>query len=327
MVRATGFKEYVRNRAIQSIATLFVTISLNFFLFHILPGDPVRLMYRDPRMTEEMIATATREFGLDKPLYMQFFIYVVNTLEGNLGISYSYHAPVAGIVMGRLWNSVVLIGGAAILAISIGSSAGVLAAWKRGKRIDKFLVNFSLGMNCMPVFWLAMLMIVVFAVEFRFFPTSGMSTYATTFTNPFDYLSNALWHMALPLITVAICWLGTYCIIMRSSMVDVLTEDYMLTAKAKGLSDREMIKDHAMRNALLPLVTLIAVDLGMVVGGGVQAETVFAWPGIGRLMYDALIRRDYPVLQGTFLVLAISVIVANFIADILYSYLDPRVRT
>jgi peptide/nickel transport system permease protein len=278
-------------------------------------------------MTPTMTQAATREFGLDKPLYMQYLIYVLNTLEGNLGTSFSYRVPVAGMVLDRLWNSVVLMGSSAIIAILIGSSMGVLAAWKRGSKKDKFLMNFSLGLNCMPMFWIGMLMIVVFAVEFHIFPTSGMYTYATNFTNPFDYLLNMLWHIALPLITATLVWLGTFCIIMRSSMVDVLTEDYMLTAKAKGLSNREMLKDHAIKNALLPLVTVIAVNLGMVVGGGVQTETVFAWPGIGRLMYDALSSRDYPVLQGAFLVLAIGVIVANFIADILYSYLDPRVRT
>lgn len=319
-------KEYIAKKIATTTITLFLVISINFLLFRILPGDPTRLLFRDPRVSEEALISLRKKFGLDKPLWMQFVIYIQETLQGNLGWSFHYNQPVLNVVAYRIPNTLLLVGSAAILSTVVGIALGAIAGWKRGTKTDSVLFSFSLITSWLPTFWLGMVLLLIFGYWLGAFPLGGIRTPAVRFPSVFEYWADTLWHMVLPMLALFFWYVGEYVLLMRSSMLDVMTEDYMMTARAKGLRESVILRDHALRNALLPVVTLTTINLGFVVAGAIQTEIVFAWPGVGSLVYDALIMRDYPLLQGTFLILAISVIVANFIADIIYGYLDPRVR-
>ena len=265
-------------------------------------------------------------FGLDQPLQVQYYLYVVNLLHGNLGISFEYGLPVLGIVMERLANTVLLVGVAYVFFVLIGIFLGIVAAWKHGSRLDSFCVSFALTTYSVPTFWLSMIFILVFSVWLGVFPTSGMMTMGGGVENFGGYLLDLTSHLALPVITLVLYYLGFYTILARSSLLETFTEDYILTARAKGMSNWQIIRKHALRNAMLPSLTMAAINIGAVVGGVLQTETVFSWPGIGSLTYEALMLRDYPLLQGAFLITAVAVLTANFVVDILYTWLDPRVR-
>jgi len=325
--------------------TILFVLILNFFLFRVLPGDPARAGIRDPRLKKEAVEAIRVRFGLDKPvincfeslnpikfgsctvnpLDTQFFIYVNNLLHGEMGISYHSNRPVADILMERLWNTILLIGAGQILAIIIGVIFGMFAAWKARTNIDYGALIISLVAWSLPTFWLGI--ILLFWGSNSGLPIGGMQTPGMSSQPFFARAGDVLRHMFLPTLTYTIVYMGEYMLIMRSSLLDVLSEDYILTAKAKGLSTFQVLKDHALKNAMLPLVTVIAINLGFTMAGAVQIESVFSWPGLGGAVYEAVNRRDFPVLQGAFLLIAVAVILANLIADLMYSYLDPRVQT
>lgn len=322
---------------------MFVII-LNFFLFRVLPGDPARAGVRDPRLTKDAVEAIRVRFGLDKPvincfeslnpvrfgsctvnpLDTQFFIYARNLLQGELGISYHTNRPVADILAERLWNTILLIGAGQLLAIIIGVIFGVFAAWKARTSIDYGALIVSLVAWSLPTFWLGI--ILLFWGSTHGLPIGGKATPGMSSYPLLVQWGDIARHMFLPTLTYTIVYMGEYMLIMRSSLLDVLSEDYILTAKAKGLSMFQVLKDHALKNAMLPLVTVIAINLGFTMAGAVQIETVFSWPGLGGAIYEAVSRRDFPVLQGAFLLIAVAVIFANLIADLTYSYLDPRVQ-
>ena len=328
-----------------AIFTILFVIVLNFFLFRVLPGDPARAGIRDPRLKKEAIEMLRVRFGLDKPvincfeslnpiqlgsctvnpLDTQFFIYVRNLFQGELGISYHTNRPVADILAERLWNTVLLIGAGQILSIIIGVVFGVFAAWKARTAIDFAAVMSSLLVWSLPTFWLAI--ILLFWGSNNGLPLAGKATPGSSSLPLLQQWADIGRHMLLPTLTYTIVYMGEYTLIMRSSLMDVLSEDYILTAKAKGLSTFQILKDHALKNAMLPLVTVIAINLGFTVAGAIQIEAVFSWPGLGGAIFEAVGRRDFPVLQGAFLLIAVAVIFANLIADLTYSYLDPRVKT
>ncbi len=328
-----------------SIFTILFVIVLNFFLFRVLPGDPARAGVRDPRLKKEAVEMLRVRFGLDKPvincfeslnpiklgsctvnpLDTQFFIYVRNLLQGELGISYHTNRPVADILAERLWNTVLLIGAGQILSIMIGVVFGVFAAWKARTAIDYSAVITSLMAWSLPTFWLAILLL--FWGSNNGLPLAGKATPGSSALPLLQQWADIGIHMILPTLTYTIIYMGEYTLIMRSSLMDVLSEDYILTAKAKGLSTFQILKDHALKNAMLPLVTVIAINLGFTVAGAIQIEAVFSWPGLGLAIFEAVGRRDFPVLQGAFVLIAIAVIFANFLADLTYNYLDPRVQT
>jgi peptide/nickel transport system permease protein len=296
-------------------------------------------------MTKESIEAVRVRFGLDKPvincieslspvkmgecfvnpLETQFFLYAGNLLKGDFGISYHYNRPVIEILMQRLWNTVLLIGAGQILAIVLGVTVGVIAAWKARTSIDYGALLMSLLAWSLPTFWLGM--ILLFWGSNNGFPIGGKATPGMSFAPISAQVADILQHMVLPTLTYTIIFMGEYMLIMRSSLLDVLSEDYILTAKAKGLSTFQVLKDHALKNAMLPLVTVIALNLGFTMAGAIQIETVFSWPGLGGAIYEGVVRRDYPMLQGAFLMIAVSVIVANLLAELGYSMLDPRVQT
>ncbi len=319
------YSSYVLKRVAISLVTILIIISFNFFLFRILPGDPVRLLFRNPNLTKEQIDALNRKFGLDKPLYEQFLIYVFNSLRGEFGLSFFYRKSVFDILVPRLINSIVLILPATVIAILLGMLFGVLAAWRRGDRVDVSILAVSMGLYSIPTFWLGG-MFILLSIYYLHLPIGGMVTHGITHQDIFSYLEDLFSHLILPLVTLTLVLYGQFTIIMRNSLIDVLTEDYIQAALAKGLSVSRLLRKHALPNAMLPMISIIAINLGLVVGGAVLTETVFNWPGVGRLIYDAILRRDYPILQGAFYIIAVSVVLANLIADILYGFLDPRVR-
>jgi peptide/nickel transport system permease protein len=330
---------YLSRKVFFSFATLIVVIVFNFFLFRILPGDPVKVIVRSPRLTREARERLMVEFGLDKPVFLnvellkegdligafdtQFTAYVRALSQGNLGISFRSRRDVGEVLAERVWRTVVLVAVAETLALLLGLAMGLVAAWRRGTRLDMTILLWALFSWAMPNFFLGVVLLILAR---GFLPVGGMVVPGLKPEAGLVYWADVGKHLILPTLTMTIVYTSSYVMIMRSSVVEVLSEDYILTAKAKGMSTIQILRDHALKNAMLPMVTMVALNLGYTVGGAIQVETVFSWPGIGRLMYDAVRLRDYPVLQGTFLLLAVSVIVANLLADILYSVLDPRVR-
>jgi peptide/nickel transport system permease protein len=322
-----------------AVITLLVVIVFNFFLFRVLPGDPVRLLFRNPRLTRDAQETIRVQFGLDKPVWLdterlsagdiggaldsQFTAYVRNLAQGNLGISFATRQEVGELLAQRVWRTVILVFAGESLAVLIGAGVGLIAAWKRGSTIDAVSLIVGLMMWALPTFFLGIILLILAR---GVLPMGGMVTPGYADEGTADYWLDVVKHLILPTITLAVVSASGYMLIMRSSVVDVLSEDYILTAKAKGMSNLRILRDHALKNAMLPMVTIVALTLGYTVGGAIQVETVFSWPGIGRLIYDSVSKQDYPVLQGAFLLIAVSVILANFVADILYSVLDPRVK-
>lgn len=335
---------YLLKKLSWSAFTILFVLVLNFFLFRVLPGDPVKAGTHDPRFKKENQEAMRVRFGLDKPVIncfetlnpikagscwinpfdTQFIIYLRNLIQGELGISYHTNGPVADILVGRLWNTVLLIGAGQILSIIVGVVLGLFAAWRARTVIDYSALITGLVAWSLPTFWLGI--ILLFWGSKHGFPIGGRITPGISSYPMSQQISDIARHMILPTLTYTIVYMGEYLLIMRSSLMDVLSEDYILTAKAKGLSTFQILKDHALKNAMLPIVTIIAINLGFTVAGAIQIEAVFSWPGLGGAVYEALERRDYPVLQGVFLLIAVSVVIANLIADLMYSYLDPRVQ-
>lgn len=326
MCRSMITKEYLVKRLLISIATLAFVIILTFFLFRVMPGDPISILFHDPRVTPESKERMRIEFGLDKSLFDQFISFIIQLFRGNLGYSFAYQQPVSDVVMQALINTLIFAIPFVVLSTIAGVLVGIASSWWYKKKVDVLATSVSVLFWSMPVYWEGIVMILLFAVYIPIFPTSGMHSYGGNQTNIFGSLFDLLYHLALPLIAMVLGFMGQFALIMRSSMVDVLTEDYMLTANAKGLSTRQIIFKHALRNSLLPTITLLSMNLGFIVAGQIQIETVFAWPGIGRLIYSSITTRDYPVLQGTFLLTAVSVILLSLIADVIYTYLDPRIK-
>lgn len=336
---------YLFKKAIWAVFTVLFVMVLNFFLFRILPGDPARAGIRDPRLKKEAVEAIRVRFGLDKPvincieklnplefgscavnpLDTQFFIYANNLIHGELGYSYHTNRPVANVLTERLWNTILLIGAGQVLSVMIGMFFGILAAWKARTPIDYSALLVSLLAWSLPTFWLGIILLF-WGTNNLGLPIGGKATPGGGFTTTWQSMADIARHMILPTLTYTIVFMGEYMLIMRSTLLEVLSEDYILTAKAKGLSTIQILKDHALKNAMLPMVTLIAINLGFTVAGAVQIETVFSWPGLGGAIYESVIRRDFPMLQGAFLLIAISVIVANLLADLTYSLLDPRVQ-
>jgi len=331
--------DYLIGKIFFALTTLVVVIVFNFFLFRILPGDPIKAIVRSPRLTREAKEKLRVDFGLDKPVFLdaerltegdvvgafdtQFTAYVRALLRGNLGISFRSRRDVGEVLAERVWRTVVLVAAGETLALVFGTALGLVAAWRRGTRLDMTILLWALFSWGLPTFFLGIILLILARGHL---PVGGMVVPGLKPEDGWTYWADVGKHLILPTLTMAIVYTSSYVMIMRSSVVEVLSEDYILTAKAKGLNTFQILRDHALKNAMLPMVTMVALNLGYTVGGAIQVETVFSWPGIGRLMYDAVMKRDYPVLQGTFLLLAVSVVAANLLADILYSVLDPRVK-
>jgi peptide/nickel transport system permease protein len=331
--------DYLIRRITFALGTLIMVIVFNFYLFRILPGDPVKSITRSPRLTREVREKLRVDFGLDKPIWLdieqlkegnliggfdtQFTAYVRALLQGNLGVSFRSRRDVAEVLGERVGRTIILVAGGEMLALIFGIILGLIAAWRRGTRLDTSILLWSLFFWAFPTFFLGIILLILARGHL---PVGGMVIPGLKPEHGWEYWIDVGRHLILPTLTMAIIYTSSYVMIMRSSVLEVLSEDYILTAKAKGLNNFQILRDHALKNAMLPMVTIVALNLSYTVGGAIQVETVFSWPGIGRLMYDAVMQRDYPILQGTFLLLAVSVIAANLLADLLYMVLDPRVK-
>jgi peptide/nickel transport system permease protein len=317
---------YLGSKILGVLLTLLAVATFNFLLFHILPGDPIRLQARAGHLLPEDIARLRELYGLDQPLISQYLIYLRDLVTGNLGMSFTYHQPVADILAQRIASTLQLLTLATVLVLVIGVVSGVVAASRRGTRADAGTVVTSLFFWSLPTFWTGLVLIFVFGVWLHWLPISGATTPGAHFKTPIDAVIDSLRHLILPTITLILVDIGQFVLITRSSLIDVMTEDFMLTAKAKGLSSRSILWKHAVRNAMLPVITASALYVALVIGGAIQVETVFSWPGMGSLIYDAVLRRDYPLIEASFLVFAVTVIAVNFLSDLLYMWVDPRVR-
>ena len=315
--------------------TVLVVITFNFLLFRVLPGDPAKSGLRDPRLNPAAVESLRVRFGLDKevfldldggnPLDTQFTAYLGALSRGDLGTSYAFRdQPVSDLIARALVNTLWLIVPSQLLAIILGAGLGLFAAWRRGRSLDVAALTFSLFMWSLPTFFLGIILLVAGANWFGL-PTAGRITIGAQFETFWDVAWDVGRHLLLPTLTLTLVLLGEYMLIMRSSVLDVFGEDYILTARAKGLSTYRIVRHHALRNAMLPMVTLIALNLGFTVSGAIQVEAVYSWPGLGALTVDAVGDRDFPVLQGAFLLLALSVVIANLAAELIYGWLDPRV--
>jgi len=320
-------RDYLLRKFGLSLVTILFVVVINFVLFRVLPGDPVRAVIgRNVRISAEAQQALRVQFGLDKPVFPdQFFDTLGQWAQGNLGVAWSLRQPVKDVLLSKLGNTVLLIGLGQIFSIVLGVTLGLLAGWKHKTAIDVGALTFSLVAWATPTFWLGIILLAAGSAWFGL-PTAGIVSPANTGKPLYTVIPDLIQHLILPTFTLTILYLGEYMLIMRSSILEVLSEDYILTAKAKGLSHWQVLWKHALKNAMLPIVTLIALNLGFTVSGAIYIETVFSYDGLGKLFQTALTKQDYPLLQGAFLLLAISVIIANMIADALYAALDPRVK-
>lgn len=305
--------------------TLGFVLVFNFFLFRVM-GDPLNQLARLPRATPEEIEKLRAAYGLDQPLLGQFADYVKDMLTLDMGVSQVTREPVWNEIATALPWTLLLVGTGTLLATLLGSWLGVIAATRRGRKADDGLLSFSLFTYAAPEYWIGILLILLFAVALPILPAGQQMTPGVEFSSPLAQGLDVAEHMVLPVTTMTLMMLGQFFLIMRSSMVDVLTEDFVTVKRATGLPWPRVVRRHAVRNALLPLVTLSAISFGAVLGGAVTIETIFSWPGLGDLSYEAVQAKDFPVLQGTFLVFSIGVVLANLAADVLYFVLDPRVQ-
>jgi peptide/nickel transport system permease protein len=323
-----GGWRYVVRKVVQSLLTLVFIIVFNFFLFRVMPGDPVRLLTRQRgvQLSPEAQAALIRDLGLDLPLPAQFLDYAGDVLRGDFGMSFIYQGQtVMEVFLRFLWPTVLLVGTATVITIAIGVYLGIRSGWHRGSKLDVTSMGLSLTAYSMPDFWLAMMLLIVFSTALGWFPSGGYSTPNSGLTG-FAYVTDILNHLFLPVLTLTIGYVGEYYLVMRSSLLDVLGEDYIVTVRAKGVRERRVLWGHAVRNALLPTISLIALSFGVVIGGAITVELVFSYPGLGLLTIQALDSQDFLLLQGLFFFFSLAVLLSNLAADLLYSYFDPRVR-
>jgi ABC-type dipeptide/oligopeptide/nickel transport system permease component len=314
--------DYVIKRVAFAIVTVFIAVTINFALFRLAPGSAVTDLSRVPHATPELREALTKQFGLDKSKFQQYLIYLQQLAHGNLGVSFANEQPVTTNLRAALENTLPMVFLGTLFSIVIGTITGVLAAWKRGTFAEGVSVTTALGFYSMPTHWLGLMLVILFAGTL---PTGGMSNEFLIDPSFWTHLKDLAAHITLPALTLGLVLYGEYTLIVRSAMLETLGEDYILTARAKGLKPRVIVRKHALRNAMLPIATLIALSLGYIVAGSILIETVFSWPGIGRAVYEAVLQRDYPMLQGAFLVLTVSVVFFNLLADLLYFKLDPRI--
>jgi peptide/nickel transport system permease protein len=323
-----NLRRFLIFRSIQIVITFFIILTLLFLLFRAAPGDPVDMM-TDPTMNEEEIELLKNQFGLDRPLHKQYLLYLWNFIHGEFGISFYYHQPVLDILKDRLPKTALLFTSAVILYAFAGISWGKILAWKRGSVLDITVSFVGLITHTFFLPWLALILIWLFAYHLNWFPLNAMISAEIWLDPESGWLRKGLdliHHMILPMAVLFITHFGGYTLVMRSTMLETLREDYILTARAKGLQERTIRNHHAAPNAALPVVTSLGLSLAFSINGGAITETIFSWPGLGRELVFSVSNSDYPLAQASFLLIAGFVLVANLFVDVIYAYLDPRIR-
>ena len=311
----------------QYALVLLAALSLNFLLPRAMPGSPLRFLAGEDvgMLAPTQVADIRARYGLDQSLGAQYLTYMRNMATGEWGFSYQLGKPVLAAIGDRLPWTLLLVGSSLLVATVFGVLIGALAAWRRGRGLDTASLTGAIVLDSLPTFWLGMILVAVFAVELRWLPIYGaMTPWGPRSGLP--YLLDVLRHLLLPATTLTLASLSGTFLVMRYAMLDTLGQDYVRTARSKGLPERQVLIKHAVRNALLPVSTVVFLNLGFLIGGATVIETVFSYPGVGTLLYQAVLNRDYPVLQGAFFMLTVSVILANIVSDLVYPLLDPRVR-
>ena len=314
-----------RGGLFQAVPLIFVVMTVNFVLIHSAPGDPVHLLIGEGSASEELVEQTRAEFGLDRPLHVQFFSYIGNVLQLNLGYSLRYRQDVFDLILERLPASLLLMGTAFIISNIVGILLGLYAGTRKDTLADRVAVVLSILGYSMPVFFLGLIVLTVFSVMLGWFPTQGMYNIRNPQTG-WGLVLDVAHHLVLPVFTYSAFQLALIFRVTRVKMQQVMREDFIITARAKGVTEGRVVFRHAVPNTLLPIVTVLGLNLEWLLAGSVLTETVFAWPGLGRLMFDAVSARDFPLLMGLFVVISSFVIIVNLITDVVYRMIDPRVR-
>jgi peptide/nickel transport system permease protein len=315
---------YIASRLVQAVPLVLGILVLTFVLIHLAPGDPIYALAGQSG-DAAYYAAMRAKFGLDRSLVEQLAIYVVNALHGDFGYSYTYAQPVFGVIVDRIPATLLLMLPALVLSTVIGVGLGLRSAARPDGISDRAILTGTLLGAAIPGFWLGQVLVIVFAIQLGLFPVQGMTTARGTAAG-LPAVVDVLRHLVLPVITLAVLQLALVTRLTRSGLREALQEDYVRAGRARGLTSIQVLLRHALPNALLPVVTVIGGQFGTLLTGAVLVEIIFAWPGLGRLLYDATLARDYPLLMGIFLVASLSVILANLIVDVLYGWLDPRIR-
>lgn len=316
--------DFILKRTGFALITVFVAVTFNFVLFRALPGDAITNLSKVPGASPALRAEITKEFGLDKSKWEQYLVYLRQLSTGNLGVSFSNQEPVTSVLFRAIGNTIPMVLMGTLFSIVFGTITGVLAAWKRRTALDYGSVSLALTFYSLPTHFLGLMLLLLTA---GYLPRGGRVDeflYNPSFITHWVDVGK---HMLLPSLTLGLVLYGQYTLVVRSAMLETLGEDFVLTARAKGLPDHTIVRRHAFRNAMLPVITLIALSAGYIVAGSILIEKVFSWPGVGRLVSQSVEQRDWPVLQGTFLVVTISVVFFNYVADLLYYEFDPRITT
>jgi peptide/nickel transport system permease protein len=320
------FGRFLAQRVAKMVLMVFAIIVTNFLLVHAAPGDPASVMAGEAGAADpQFLAQLRKQFGLDQPLSTQLWIYVSQVAQGDLGISYRQQRPVAGLILERLTATLLLTGTAFVLAIIGGITLGALAARRVGHTSDSLITVLALGFYATPTFWVGLMLVLVFSVWLDWLPSFGMKTVGADLTGGAALLDTAR-YLVLPGLTLGLFYMAVYARLTRAAMLEVASQDFVRTARAKGVPEGGVQRRHILRNALLPVITVAGIQAGQLIGGAILVETVFAWPGIGRLAFDALLARDYQILLGVFLATSVLVLVFNLITDLLYAWIDPRVE-
>lgn len=318
--------QYVASRLFQAVPTVLVIISVNFLLLHLAPGDAAQVLAGESgAASSEYLADLRKAFGLDQPLYAQFLLYLKNMLSFDLGYSFRNSVSVLDLILQRLGPTLLLMGTALALSLLVGIALGMFAALRPNSVADNVISVLSLLAYATPLFWLGLMLILVFSLQLGWFPTSGMETIGA-FHEGWRRVADMARHLVLPTVTLSMFYLALYVRLMRAAMLEQIGQDYVTTARAKGLTERQIIVGHVMRNAAMPVITMAGVQLGNLLGGSVIVESVFGWPGLGLLAFNSVFARDLNLLLGIFFVSACLVIVVNIVVDILYTFVDPRIE-
>jgi len=320
---------YLIRRSFYAFVTFLIVLVLNFIIPRIMPGSPVQY-FANPKILPSIEShLLTQRFGLDKPVWDQFALYITGVFQWppNLGVSYTYYpAPVWSVILNYLPWTLLLVGSATVVTAVVGILVGIWIGSKQGTKTDTVVTSVSLFFWTMPFFWLGAILLWFFSIYLHVFPAGGAASTNLSGEPILNQVADIAEHAFLPALTLTLAAFAGYSLIMRNTIVEELGQDYVTVATAKGLSHRAVLFRHAARNALLPMITLIGLNLGYVVSGALLVEVVFSYPGVGWLTYQAVLSHDYPLLQGLFLVLSVAVIIANLLADVVYSLVDPRIK-
>ncbi len=318
----------IASRLLQGLALVLAVVVLNFVLVHAAPGDPVETIAgASGGMSEELKAQLRTQYGLDQPLPVQLGVYLGKVVRGDLGYSYFFNLPVSSLIADRVPATLLLVAASVLAAFLVGTTLGVLSSRKPNGALSQLVNVLSLIGFAAPVFWTGIMLVIVFASVLPWFPISGMrSIESATGAGGIGDIADVLHHLVLPTATLALVYVAQYSRLSRASMLDVLGSDFIRTARAKGLAERVVLYKHALRNAVLPVITILGLQFGNVMAGAILVETVFNWPGLGRLAFESVLRRDYPTILGALLFSSIVVVVMNQLTDLAYRLVDPRIK-